>query len=220
MQRKRPTAVLIIAIFHFIGAGWGMIAFLIGCVQLVVKTIQAQAAAPTEPYARVAFVVEQRLRTQVPFWSAYEIGDLVADAAFSALLLLAGIGLLRMQRWGRTASISYGVLKIIHCIANLVFLLVFVVPVINSGMEEIVRSLPQVRGQDVQGFVSFMNIFVPLAYVVLPLLMMIYPFIVLVVMLWPSVARAFKEPAVSERPPGEEDFDSFERERHYGAGYE
>jgi len=91
-RRRRPDYVTLIAIYHFIGAGLGLLAVL-GLIVLAV-------AISVTAYDEVALV-----------WSLFSIGVGIVLAGITGILDLAvAIGLLRLRPWARWVAIVLAIL--------------------------------------------------------------------------------------------------------------
>jgi hypothetical protein len=65
------------------------------------------------------------------FYRYWMIGSVVMGVIASAVLLTAGIGLLRMQNWGRLVSLGYAVYAIVAGLAGIVVTLVVLLPALK-----------------------------------------------------------------------------------------
>ncbi|HEV3083396.1 MAG TPA: hypothetical protein VGY66_26670 [Gemmataceae bacterium] len=108
----------------------------------------------------------------------------------SIMLIVSGIGLLRMQLWGRVLALVYGTVSILSHIAVLVYMFMVNVPVAQAFAEKMAAKGEQ---EKMMGSLMQFGIYVGMA---VPIVSMIYPAIVLILMLRPAVAAAFRgEPA-------------------------
>lgn len=101
-------------------------------------------------------------------------------------------------------------------VGALAFMLVLVLPVVNENLEPVVEKLQPGRAPDPQ-MMSFIKTFLSATFVGVPCVTMIYPFIVLCIMLTPSVAKAFRtdERESSREQVNDDDFGDFDRERSF-----
>jgi len=91
-QRKRPDYVTLIAVYHFIGAGLGLLVTL-GLIVLA-------AAISVTAYDEVTLI-----------WSLFGIGIAIVIAGIASILDLAvAIGLLRLRAWARWVAIVLAIL--------------------------------------------------------------------------------------------------------------
>ncbi|HEY7313586.1 MAG TPA: hypothetical protein VH643_29820 [Gemmataceae bacterium] len=183
MPRQRPTIVSIVAILHFVFGGIGLLCNLCGGLMDAMGTPQAQARAADPQQARRKEVTEQVLSEKIPLYRAYTVGNRVSSLLSCLLMIASGVGLMLMQSWGRWLSVVYAALSILVNLVVLVYTIVFFTPAYEevyrrlppqSDQERIAKDVAQVAGP---GFACFV---------------LIYPALVLVVMLLPSVGAAFR----------------------------
>ena len=208
MPKKRPTAVLVIAIFHFIFAACGGIGGLLaltGAAQSLSK--MSAGANPKAPQIDVEKMIERSF----PAYQTFQTVDGAVTLVMAVVLLAAGLGLLQMQSWARWLSIFYAVVQIIRTLIGLVVAFVYVLPAVKTGFQQLPGTPPEAAkaaeigatiGAGVGGCIG-----------------LIYPVAVLIVMLLPSVGAAFRAPDVEPPRPergewGDEDeYDRGERWR-------
>ena len=104
---KRPGGLTALAVLNFVFTGLGLIS-LLALVAVVKLADQAMATASEKDRAAIAAFGE--LGTGM--WALLVGSGLIT----SALLLIAGIGYLKMRRWGWIAGNLYAVLSIITAI--------------------------------------------------------------------------------------------------------
>jgi hypothetical protein len=187
MRPKRPTSVLVIAIFHFIFGSLGLIWCLLQMIGAVVIYSQPKpvAVAPN-PNQPTILAIQPYLDARVPFWREANLAVGVMGLFLSVVLIADGIGLLLYQPWARFVAIGYGALSILYQAGWLLYAAFCVLPVQLAFYD----ALPAVNAQ-AQGAKAGGKIGVACGSF-LPALGLIYPVIVLVVMLLPSVATAFQ----------------------------
>jgi len=100
------------------------------------------------------------------------------------LLLVAGIGLLRMEPWARKLSIVYGVYAILATVASTVVNIVFVVqPLLSrASVTRGAYALPVALGGEIGTILA-------------GLIALVYPVLLIVTMTRPHIAAAFRPPA-------------------------
>src|SRR5689334_8252565 len=110
MPRKRPPAVLVLAIFHFIFAA---ICGVCDVFQLAggAAAFNKMAAASDPKGAKVQEDIQQAVEKSFPGQRTYQVADALVGVVLALLLLVAGIGLLNMQPWGRLLSLAWAVLE-------------------------------------------------------------------------------------------------------------
>ena len=207
MPAKRPTSVLVIAIFHFIFGAFGLIAGLVG----VGFGAFAVAQPPTPPGYMVTSNPPDMMDTMrymdanVPGWRVVNLTFAVLGLGISIVLLAAGIGLVLMKPWARMLSIAYGLLSILLQGCTMLYTFVYVTPA-QIALYDHLPPPPGMNAAQAQSIASIGKMTAgcsPFAAV----LGLIYPVIVLIIMLLPSVKAAF-----SGAPAGAEDeADSYDR---------
>src|SRR2546428_12207469 len=133
MQPRRPTSVLVIAIFHFILGGLGLLLGVIGLAgSLMVYATLASAPPPppsaTGPAAVTPAAQYQYLDAHLPYWKEVDLTSAAVSLVLSALMVVAGVGLLKMKPWGRTLSLVYGVGSILYQIGVFIYALAYRLP--------------------------------------------------------------------------------------------
>jgi hypothetical protein len=110
MPRKRPTAVLVIAVLNLVfgasnllcvlcaGAGVGFLALALG-----------QPGAARDPAVGDLKEALASASREVPLLVPVWVGDAVVSLVLAVVMVVAGLGLLGMRRWARVLSIVYGV---------------------------------------------------------------------------------------------------------------
>ncbi len=208
MPRYRPTPVFVIAILHLVGGGLGLIFSLCGCAGLFMGSALSSMSLPTVP-ARPGQTapppppgpneIMKFYNENVPGYQAFTIGAIVVSLLLDGMLLAAGIGLLNMRPWARGLSLVYAPISIVNRVFAFIYQLVFVTP----ATEKLYAQNPVLAGMS-----SFMTITTGVGLVV-NLLFIIYPITVLVILLMPSTAAAFRVQApVRSDDIGEEASDS------------
>lgn len=206
MYRHRTTPILVLAILHLVGGGLGLFGSLCGCGGLLMSNALS-SAIPTMPQRPGqpppppnANEINKYMNDHVPGYLAYTVIALVLSFLLDIMLISGGIGLLNMHPWARWLSLAYAPLSILVRLVGFVYQLVWVMP----AMESLYAKNPAMKGMSSiisisSGIGAFVN-----------LLFIIYPITVLVILLLPSTAAAFR----GELPARKRDFirDDFEDE--------
>jgi hypothetical protein len=101
---QRPTAVLTIAVFHFIFGGLGLLCLL--CL-LGVRSVQSPEQAQMQ--AQTEMIMLER----VPFYTIYQIAGAALGLILTVVMLASATGLLSCRPWARQLSIFYGITALI-----------------------------------------------------------------------------------------------------------
>ncbi len=192
MKPQRPTSVLVIAIFHFIFGGLGLLCGLPGLVMqgagignASTAPLPAGASQQQIDLHELQVRIQQRTQQAAPLQAPFLMGNIILNLLISLLLVVAGLGLVKMQMWGWRGSIAYGVARIVMQVYILLFSLLYSLPRTGPILEAELKSRPSL-----QPFAFVYQIVMPIAIGV-ALLGLIYPIIVLIVMSRPKVRRAF-----------------------------
>jgi hypothetical protein len=190
MRTKRPTSVLVIAIFHFIFGGLGLLCGLPGFVMQASGMDRAASAGAGQTQQQKELHemqerVKQRTEQAAPLTAPFLLVNMVLNLLISLLLVVAGFGLVKMQPWGWWGSVVYSVARIVMQVYILLFNLLYSLPIGGRILEEELKSRPTL-----QPYAWIFQIITPIAIGVAAL-GLIYPIIVLIVMSRPKVRAAF-----------------------------
>jgi hypothetical protein len=192
MRRQRTTAILVLAILHLVGGGLGLIISLCGCGGLVMGNALGSIKPPTLP-ARPgqpppppplpsANDAMKYLNDRVPGYLAFTIVGLGLSFLLDIMLISGGIGLLNMKLWARWLSLVYAPISILVRIGSFVYQLIWVMPATEAFYA---------KSASTSGFASLVTISSGVG-LFLSLVVIIYPITVLVILLLPSTAAAFR----------------------------
>jgi hypothetical protein len=196
-RQQVPTAVVVVAIFHFIIGGLGLLSNLCGGIILLVTGGDLSRLVAFVPEAQRQMEVQQRiLNERVPFYALYQGEGLVVGLVFSVLLIASGVGLLRLRPWGRTLSLVYVPLSIPQTLFGAFYTFVYV----NPATQEAVRQTPQPNLQAAQVSAQASGMMTTMLTAFIFLVVLAYPVIVLIVMMLPSVVAAFRGGTVRTEP--------------------
>jgi len=190
---NRPTSVLVIAILQFVFGGLGVVTDLCGGLQQVGGSPGmfpgggrgGQAQMQQDMTRQLEAALEKRL----PGYKAFAIGILLLDLTLCGLMIGGGVGLVKMQPWGRTLTIVYALFSLVMKIVNVAFAALVTAPVTKEVMAGMAA---QMGGREGALFGQIMDVTMGIA-VWAPVCLCIYPIVVLVIMLQPHVAAAFAE---------------------------
>lgn len=164
----RPISVVVFGIVNF--------AFAALCVAGLIASVSLFSAGPDSMDSTI------RLMHSFPAYTAWlriciPLGALEALAA-----LAAGIGMLLLRPWARLCSIVYAIYSIVFMVAAvLVNLTLMVQPMFQQARPDQVRAAAAAIGGPLTGTIG-------------AFLLIIYPITLLVFMLRPRVAAAFRPP--------------------------
>ena len=202
MARYRPTAVLVLAILHLVGGGLGLVMDACGGAAAAAGgSFSPGAGQSPQAKAQQDFQkrLQQHIEQELPANRAITYASLAVSLLLDVLLLAGGTGLLSMQPWARTVSLVYAVLSILTKVFTLVNL-AFTWPVMDKFIQQEAAKDPNL------GPLTSMMPAILGVTAVFTLLLMIYPVVVLVILLRPRIAAAFREEAPPDQPTEPPDF--------------
>jgi hypothetical protein len=202
MSKRRPTSVLVIAILQLVFGSLGIVCNACAAVGSGIGEnpafqgggANAEQVKMNEAAKKLEEKTKEIEEQKVPGMRAYEIVSQVMGWVLSVAMIISGLGLLKMQGWARGLAIVYAIVSLLHKIVIAVYTFAF----LNPAMQEALQQIPAEDRKTLETITSFTFI---VANVVV-FATMIYPFAVLVVMLLPSVGRAFR-PYDPDRDLGE-----------------
>ena len=135
----------------------------------------------------------QRSEQEAPLQRPVGIVILFVNLLLSVLMIVAGVGLLQVKRYGWLGSVLYGVVCLTMQILALFFNLLYTLPISQRILNEELNNHPTLAPM-----AGFLHAIFPLT-IGFVLLGMIYPAIVLIVMSRPTVRAALRgEPSGPE----------------------
>jgi hypothetical protein len=204
-ESPRPTGVLVLAIFHLIIGGIGVLTNLCGLVNLA--SGNAAATSFQQPGQKQQLdQLQNNLRANAPFFDAFQVVFGVGiPVVLTACLIAGGIGLLQMRPWARKLSIGYALTSIVHKAVNGIYTIMFVMPITTAWMKTQVVQMPpgtspQAQQAAQQMMVTIANV-TQVVSVITPFLSMIYPIIVLLVLGRPGIVKAFQRAEYGAQAP-------------------
>jgi hypothetical protein len=211
-EPERPTAVLVIAIFHFIFGGLGLVC------GLCALGGQAMNMGQPPQQQQMQMEMEQIMVEKVPLYKVYGFTNIGLGLLWDVVLISSGMMMLSLKPPGRQLSIFYGISRLLWGLLSIVYTIIWVNPATEVALQQ-VKVPPELKGM--MGIMSAATSF----GLVIQLLLLVYPAIVLIVMYLPAVRVAFAggPPPRDEFEDDEEDDDDDddfddERERRGGEG--
>lgn len=141
MVRMRPTVILVMAILSIIfGSIWVLLGLCTAAQPFLLYNfpLRQPGGQTTYPY-RELYEVLQR---EVPAYRAVEITHIAMGLALAILLIVSGVGLLRMRNWARWTAIFYGAATVLSVLAYSVFSWIYVQPISESWTREFLSKQP------------------------------------------------------------------------------
>jgi uncharacterized membrane protein len=206
MQRTRLASVTVLAVLNFVFGGLGLVGGLTGFIFMMIgldKMFMNMGSMNPGNNPQVAKQLEQQQEFQKdmleivektnPRW--YQVASTSQNIVLSIMMILGGIGLLKVQSWGRNLCLTYATLSILCHIGVLIYAFLVVLPAMQAFAQQMGAKGGQYK------LIAFFMQFGAYGGMISPFVMMIYPVIVLIVMFRPNVVAAFRGEAA---PPAED----------------
>lgn len=189
MRQARPTSVLVIAIFHFVFGGLGLVCNLCGMAGQMISGAGGGAMFQTDPrQAQMQRDIQTALEKAAPSNKPVQIADSAISLCLSCVLLAAGVGLLNLAPWGRSLSLAYGCVALAKNLALVLYAILVTLPAMSTMMGPL---LAQARTPQERQMMELIVMFSKVGGFIGALIPLIYPFVVLVVMNTAAVKNAF-----------------------------
>jgi hypothetical protein len=215
MPRPRPALVTVVAVLHFVFGGLGLLCQTTNGILQVsgagekFSTMFQPPSNVQDPQMKKQMEMQEKMQKaikDVPGAQAKLWADLMQDTVLSVCLIVAGIGLLQMRPWARTLSLLYAVVSILYKIGSIVYVALYFLPAMQALAKEFSGDDPVSK---IMGLSMQFSAYVGMGSLAAQ---MLYPVFVLIAMLVPSVAAAFRgEPLAKPVPP-----EAIEEEERWG----
>jgi hypothetical protein len=180
------------AILNMVFGGLVLACSLCAGIGILLIVAAFNQAAAQDPKIRELKEVIESMTRHIPSMVPFMVGNLLFSAIVNIILIVAGIGLLKMHGWARITSIFCAVATILEQIASLVYRFTVVNPGVEAWQREFLARHPGAAMQENPfagnaAINSAMEVFGTLVQ-------MAYAIALLIVMLLPTVAAAFRAP--------------------------
>jgi hypothetical protein len=196
---NRPAGVLVIAIFHFIFGGVGLLCNLCGAGGQAMNASKSFGGKANAEEERIEKDAEAILNRKAPGYHVLEVGDIGVSLLANGILIAAGVGLLLMRSWARITSIAWAVVMLLMKVLLAAYYVLVVFPALSEAFQTVLADVPAQERRTVESFISIMKG----ALVAGPCLVSLYAVVVLIVMLLPGVAAAFSGAALAGDGPAD-----------------
>lgn len=181
---NRPTVVTVFGVLNLVFGGLGLL-----CVPLSALSMLAMPGLQ-QMNANMGIPNPGLDMLESPAYRLSMIIYLTVTLAGAIALVVGGIGLLKLRPWGRSLSIIYGALKIVA------------VPIVNVvNYVTITQPMFEQMPAQTMPFASFASATSAVGAVVGCCFQMIYPVVLLIFMLLPSVKAAFQQDQIAPLSP-------------------
>jgi hypothetical protein len=187
MERTRPTSVTVIAILNLVFGGLSLLLLICGGAMTLGGGGKGMGGQADPKVEQLQKDLEAAQRQRFPASDAFSYGNIGLELIVCGLLIVSGIGLLRLQSWGRLLSLIYPPLSLLEKVISLVWIGTVWIP----AVQEVVPPFKGTATPEQQRVATIMEM-TPYGAGIVTLLTAIYPIIVLVIMLRPAVAAAFR----------------------------
>jgi hypothetical protein len=147
--------------------------------------------------------VEGMMRARMPHYELMIYGGEALGLIAGTVMVVSGVGLIKMRRWARWLTIGYACYNVASTIIGFIFALTFSLPLTREILAQ-ARADPKLPPQG--AFILNMTETITTAALYATLLFLAYPIALLIVMFRPHVRAAFRAEggAAVEEDEGEE----------------
>jgi hypothetical protein len=202
MTKKRPVGVTVFAILNLVFGGLGLTCNLCNIVFTpVLQHMQAQQGGGNETRE-----MEKHLAAKVPGFKVIAWVQVGLSLLLSSILVIAGIGLLRMNPASRWLCVCYSVMEFLVQIAATIYTIGYVSPAVDEWAKTRNDQLPP----------GFMSMIIIGGTVFAAFLGVAYAAALLIYVLLPATAKAFAANRADQMEGGfseDDDGSDFQRRR-------
>jgi hypothetical protein len=204
------------AILSFVYGGLGVACSICGGALIFLGIALINQAAAKDKAAQAVKDMVESFRQQLPGVITFLIVSLVVSAILDAMVIIAGIGLMRMRNWGRYLAIFCAVAMLLLHIGSTAYSMAVVGPATEEWQKDFAKKHPELKaGENPFGSNPLMN---NISAVAQTATSVAFAVALLVVMLLPSVSAAFRgRPAGDAAGLSDEGYDEdYERNKGWG----
>lgn len=182
-----PKRIQVFGVLHVVFGGLGLLNIVLGLVIMPLQTMMLSKQVRTSPSEDQRMIAEMQLKIYEKIGELNWINSLMG-AVVAALILAAGITLLKRRKIGLKLSNTYAWVSIGAKVVGVVIFFLVVKPMITEAMEEIIPE----GSKEGETVLMVFNIIMAVAGVLGPVLAAIYPIITLVMLNKPMVRQHLK----------------------------
>jgi hypothetical protein len=179
MTRKRPASLTVFGILNLVFGGLFLLCF--GCGLALAPAMQKFQANQGQKTGLDQQALQKHLDDTVPGYTVFRWVAMGFSLALPALLIGAGIALLRMSAAAKSLCIVWSLVTILYLLGSLIYQ----IAIVNAPSAEFVKQ----QKVELPGFVTDPN-FYTVAGIIGTAFFMIYPIILLVFAMLPSTGKA------------------------------
>jgi hypothetical protein len=182
----RPGIVTTVVVFHFIAALLFLAIFVLGILLQVRGLVEGMFRGGDWPRG-LKLPWEEAVYAEVdrgmPGHRVLLVVDNILCLAFAVLLVVSGIGLLQMRRWGRTLSLIFSSAGLVRGLVGILYAVLFALPTINAITNLVLEGDMTREADTVRRTAATVKTLI----VILPIASMVYPLLSLVALARSSV---------------------------------
>ncbi len=189
MAQARPASVTVMAVLNLVLGSLMVLVCLYGSITNLAQSANAkQGAVGRDDQFEVQ--LDREVARAVPGYRAYQVSTSLLGLLLSVALLLSGIGLLNLRRWGRSLALVWAVLMILMEIGTTTFHLLVLSPAMGEALRHV--HVPARPGMpDPAALGSLIMTVANVAVVVIAVLLIVYAVILFLMMMKQNVRAAF-----------------------------
>jgi hypothetical protein len=131
MPAKRPAGVTAVAVLSIV---FGALALLLGVCGGGLQAVGLANLPPPGAGDEPEIIVHEELQKALPAIDVIQLLDLLVVGGLGLGLVLAGIGLLNMQGWGRVLALLVAAVMAVHAVADLGFNVAVYAPALSDAV--------------------------------------------------------------------------------------
>lgn len=138
---RRPGPAIAAAVLLIIVGAWGLLGAFCGSGGMLLQQAFQPPAGPGEE-RNLLVPVEPQVAKEVPSAPAVETTAFVVNLLLSVAMIVAGVGILRMQPHARLLAMVVAVADILVTLAHTAYSVVLILPVENRLLDEEAKNMP------------------------------------------------------------------------------
>jgi hypothetical protein len=189
-MRQKPPSILVVAILNLVLGGFGLLCSVCSGLGPVFSVSLTSMLSPKSAQLTAGMGIND-----VPGYLADQYMDAAIGLVTAALLLVSGIGLLRMQCWARRIALAYVLVRAATEVGILCFHLFYLNSAIALAVKEAIERQAAIENNPAFAANPVMSLITSIAYyhvmsIVRTVAFLVYPTILLVILSRRSVVTA------------------------------
>lgn len=183
-----PKRLKVFGVIDIVFGGLGLLYMALNVVGLLAQDVVQKMSSAGQPEEVVEF---QRRFTEATMPSS--IISIILGTVVSAVVLVAGIALVRRKKNSIKLSNLYAFISIAAKVVTVVIFLTMIMPALNELMDDLVKEMAADAPGDVKQMLDIMKASATGAGILVPVLMCIYPILSLVLLNKPKVREFLQQ---------------------------